>query len=176
MDTQNTQQTPPTEQQAKDAALYQKFPELKWLDHVSNLMDNSIPVPFTKRKFGVDALIGLVPNVGDLASFSISGLVIFIITRYGVSLPVMLKMIWNIILDASVGSIPILGDIYDFTFKANRRNMNLLKQHYAEDGHRMNPWLAGGILLTVLIAAFTAMLWAVAKFVGFAWGWFQTMM
>jgi Domain of unknown function (DUF4112) len=157
------------EQEAKNAALYEKYPELKWLDRVANFMDNSIPIPMTNRKFGLDAIIGLVPYGGDLASFSISGLVIFVITRYGVSLPVMIKMIWNIVLDAMVGSIPFIGDLFDFTFKANRRNMILLKNHYEADGHRMNAWLAGGILLAVLIAAFIGILWMAFKGVALLW-------
>ena len=138
-----------------------KYPELLWLDRISHLMDNSIPIPFTQRRFGLDAVAGLVPYAGDMTSFAVSGLLVFTITRHGVSFGVLLKMIWNIILDAMVGSIPILGDLFDMSFKANRKNMKLLKAHYDEDGHRMNAWLAGGILLAAVVAVFIGMVFLV---------------
>jgi Domain of unknown function (DUF4112) len=140
-----------------------KYPELLWLDRISHLMDNSIPVPFTQRRFGLDAVAGLVPYAGDMTSFAVSGLLIFTITRHGVSFGVLLKMIGNIILDAVVGSVPIVGDLFDMSYKANRKNMKLLKAHYDEDGYRMNAWLAAGILLSVVIAVFIGMVFLVGK-------------
>jgi Domain of unknown function (DUF4112) len=140
-----------------------KYPELLWLDRISHLMDNSIPIPFTQRRFGLDAVAGLVPYAGDMTSFAVSGLLIFTITRHGVSFGILLKMIGNIILDAVVGSVPIVGDLFDMSYKANRKNMKLLKAHYDEDGYRMNAWLAGGILLAVVVAVFIGMVFLVGK-------------
>ena len=85
-----------------------KYPELLWLDRISHLMDNSIPIPFTQRRFGLDAVAGLVPYAGDMTTFAVSGLLVLTITRHGVSFGVLLKMIWNIVLDATVGSIPTI--------------------------------------------------------------------
>lgn len=140
------------------------YPELKAMEVISNIMDNAIPIPFTKHRFGLDAVMGLIPSAGDLTSLGISGLLILTILRHGVSFSVLLKMIWNIILDASVGTIPLLGDFFDFRFKANRRNVTLLKAHYAEGGSRMNAWLAAGILLTIVIAVAIAVIFVLSKF------------
>jgi Domain of unknown function (DUF4112) len=153
-----------------------QFPELVWLDRAAQLMDNCIPIPFTNRKFGIDALLGLVPTAGDLASLGISGLIILTISRHGVSFTVLLKMIWNIIVDALVGTIPVLGDFFDFGFKANRRNMNLLKAHYAEGGSRMNAWLAAGILFFIVMAVFGVVIFYGFRFVSFLWNSVAAMM
>lgn len=147
----------------------EKYPELRIMDGISTIMDNAIPIPFTQKRFGLDALIGLVPNAGDILSLGISGLLILTILRHGVSFSVLLKMIGNIILDASVGSIPILGDIFDFSFKANRRNVKLLKAHYDEGGQRMNAWVAAGILFAVVITVAVLMVIFVFKIISLLW-------
>jgi Domain of unknown function (DUF4112) len=152
------------------------IPELKMMDFIANVMDNAIPIPFTQRRFGLDALMGLIPSAGDLTSLGISGLLILTILRHGVSFSVLLKMIWNIILDASVGTIPILGDFFDFSFKANRRNVALLKAHYAEGGSRMNAWLAAAILFTIVIAVAFVLIFFAAKIVGMVWSYIWQMM
>jgi hypothetical protein len=155
-------------QQTKDNSI-EKYPELRIMDGISTIMDNAIPIPFTQKRFGLDALLGLVPNAGDILSLGISGLLILTILRHGVSFTVLLKMIGNIVLDAAVGSIPILGDIFDFSFKANRRNVALLKSHYEEGGKRMNAWLAAGILFVIVIAVAVIMIIFVFKAMGVLW-------
>lgn len=157
------------ETQQNTKSISEQYPELRIMDGVSTIMDNAIPIPFTQKRFGLDALIGLVPNAGDILSLGISGLLILTILRHGVSFSVLLKMIGNICLDASVGSIPILGDIFDFSFKANRRNVNLLKTHYDEGGERMNAMLAAGILLAVVIVISILMIIFVFKLIGMMW-------
>ena len=107
--------------------------EFELIDHISTLMDNQFTIPFTKQKFGVDFLLGLIPGVGDWLSFGISTLLVSAILRRGVGIGMLLKMMGNITVDAAVGSIPILGDFFDLKFKANRRNIAMLKQYYAEN-------------------------------------------
>ena len=123
-------------------------PELIALEGITALMDNKIRVPFTQFRFGIDPIIGLVPIAGNIAGFLISGLIIVSMIRYGASRKLVLLMMGNIILDFLVGLVPILGIIFDVTYKANRRNYHLLDEHYDEGKHRGSGW---GIIFMVLL-------------------------
>lgn len=152
--TQNTSNTP-------------THPEFVWIDKISSLLDNQFRIPFTKIRFGADFLIGLIPTVGDWLSFSISSILVFSMMRRGIGVGMLLKMIGNITLDATVGSIPIVGDIFDLHYKANRRNVDLLKQYYIENPNPpklkrsffMVLILFLGILFGFLYVVFKTMLW-----------------
>ncbi len=94
------------------------------------LLDNSIPVPGTGgRRFGIDALIGLVPVVGDLVSGSIGLFVVWRGSRLGLPRIVVARMLANTALDVMVGVIPLAGDAFDLWFKSNTRNLNLMRRH-----------------------------------------------
>lgn len=93
------------------------------------LLDNSIPIPGTGRRVGLDALIGLVPGLGDILS---GGLGILIIARgiqRGLPPIVLARMFANVALDFVVGAIPVIGDAFDFWYKANARNVGLLRRY-----------------------------------------------
>lgn len=143
--------------------------ELGWIDTLSNLMDTQFRIPGTNIRFGGDFLMGLVPGAGDLASFGISSILILAMVRHGVSSSVVARMLGNIFLDTVVGSIPILGNIFDLTYKANTRNINLLKEHYQEGRHQGSvvPLLIG--VVVALIALFVLLLWLVWQVV--AWSY-----
>ena len=96
---------------------------LRWFAH---FMDNSVRIPGTRWRIGIDPVIGLVPGVGDAVCLIVSVYPILEARRAGVKGPVLRKMAGNILLDAFVGSVPILGDIFDAGFKANIRNLRLL--------------------------------------------------
>jgi hypothetical protein len=125
-----TENTPKQEQKATEQPI---LPEFGWIDNVSALLDNRFTIPFTNIKFGVDFLIGLIPTVGDWLSFGISSILVFAIMRRGVGIGMLLTMLGNITIDALIGSIPILGDLFDLRYKANRRNVAMLKQYYIEN-------------------------------------------
>jgi hypothetical protein len=110
----------------------ERLPELEWVDKIAWLMDSQFRVPGTKFRFGLDPILGLIPFAGDLASYGISAVVVMAMARHGVSGKVVILMIGNVLLDAIIGSIPILGNIFDFAYKANNRNISLLKKHYQE--------------------------------------------
>lgn len=114
----------------------ERLPELEWVDKMAWLMDSQFRVPGTKFRFGLDPILGLFPFAGDLASYGISSVLVLAMARYGVSGKVLLMMIGNVLLDAIIGSIPILGAIFDFAYKANNRNISLLKKHYHEGKHQ----------------------------------------
>ena len=137
-------------------------PEFKYLDSVSDLLDSRFRIPGTSIRFGFDFLIGLVPYAGDVVTFGFSGLLVIAMARHGASGMVVSKMLWNILLDTVVGSIPVLGDIFDLQFKANRRNYYLLREHYQEGKH-------GGSALPVIFAVVAALLLMLAFIVWVAW-------
>ena len=131
---------------------------LQRLDQVAQLLDNRFRIPGTQMRFGVDSLVGLIPYAGDVITFLISGLLIMIMARYGAGGKLALKMMGNIWLDGVVGTIPILGDLFDFRYRANLRNVQLLKEHYQEGKHAGSAW---GILLMLLFVLLVLILLSV---------------
>lgn len=127
---------------------------LRWVESISKIMDNQFRVPGTNMRFGLDPILGLFPVVGDLASFAVSAGLVLTMARYGVSRKVAILMALNILLDATIGSIPILGNIFDFAFKANERNIRLLRRHYVEGKYQgTGTW----ILVTIIGVVFLLM-------------------
>lgn len=112
---------------------------LKTLERVTDLMDNAFRVPGTSFRFGLDALLGLVPGAGDTVGLAISGGLLLAMIRGGVSAPILAQMLGNVLLDYLVGLVPLLGDFFDATFKANARNLRLLKKYYAANPDRRPP-------------------------------------
>ena len=104
------------------------------LETLSTYLDGLFKVPGTGWKFGLDSLIGLVPNVGDMATSLVSFYILVAGVRYGVPKITLLRMAFNIGLDYVVGSIPFLGDAFDFVWKANKQNMDLIRERGAGKG------------------------------------------
>lgn len=101
--------------------------ELERLERLAYLLDASIEVPFTKFRIGIDSLIGLIPGIGDAASGLISLAILYRGWRLGVGAPVLLRMFWNLLVDVVIGSVPVAGDLFDMAFKANLRNVDIIK-------------------------------------------------
>jgi len=99
------------------------------LDALATVMDSLVTIPGTKVRIGVDALLGLVPVIGDIASQAISGYLIWEARRLGASKLVIGRMIANSAVDTVVGAVPFLGDAFDVAFRANKRNVALLRTH-----------------------------------------------
>ncbi|WP_271199265.1 DUF4112 domain-containing protein [Methylopila turkensis] len=100
------------------------------LDRLAHLLDSRWRIPGTNWRFGVDALVGLVPVAGDLSAALVSGYMIKRAHELGAPSHVLARMVGNVALDTVVGSIPILGSVFDVAFKANRRNIALLRRHF----------------------------------------------
>ena len=101
----------------------------KRLDQLAWLTDNSIPIPGLNTRVGIDPLIGLLPWVGDALGALLSSYIIMEAARLGAPRSVLLKMAFNTALDAVVGALPGLGDLFDFFWKANQRNLRLLERY-----------------------------------------------
>ena len=98
------------------------------LETLSTYLDGLFKVPGTGWRFGLDALIGLVPNVGDTLTSLMSFYILIAGVRYGVPKITLLRMAFNIGLDYLVGTIPLIGDAFDFVWKANKQNMDLIRE------------------------------------------------
>ncbi|MCB0620944.1 MAG: DUF4112 domain-containing protein [Saprospiraceae bacterium] len=135
---------------------------LEWLDHLASWLDNRFRIPFTNIRFGADALIGLIPYVGDMLSLLLSILLVFLTLRYRVSGKVLSLMAGNILLDALLGSVPLLGDLFDIRYRANRRNLLLLRDHLNEGRHHgsgRGPVLLFFALVFGLLAGLIYVFW-----------------
>lgn len=143
------------------------------VEAIAWLLDNSIAVPGTGgRRFGIDALIGFVPVVGDVLSGGIGLFVVWRASRMGLPRIVVARMLANSAIDIAIGAIPVLGDAFDLWFKANSRNLALARRHLERpDRSTQSDWLAllalvGAMLLLLgllgwlIVAAVSAMLGA----------------
>lgn len=144
---------------AKQPTEAQQRATLKRLDKFSRLMDSSIGIPFTRFKFGVEAVIGLVPVVGDFVGLVLSSYVLIEAHRVGASKAVKRRMRRNMIIDFLGGLLPVVGDAFDAIYKANTRNTGLLRTYLeqqlaVEPTPPPFPWktLIG---LSILLALFT---------------------
>jgi Domain of unknown function (DUF4112) len=107
--------------------------EVEHLDRLRRLgylLDNSIPIPGTPYRIGLEAVIGLVPGLGDLVGGGFSAWIILQAARLGAPPSLLARMGWNLLVDTAVGAIPLLGDLFDAGFKANMRNLALLEGHF----------------------------------------------
>ena len=95
-------------------------------------MDSAIRIPGTGIRLGLDSIVGLVPGAGDLVSSVMSGYIVLASARMGVPPAVVARMILNLSVDTLVGTVPLLGDLFDVGFKANIRNAALLDRHLAD--------------------------------------------
>ena len=99
------------------------------LRRLAVLLDDSIPIPGTRFRIGVESIVGLVPGAGDLAGGAFSLYILLQAARMGVPRPLLVRMATNLVVDVVVGAVPILGDLFDAGFKANMRNLDLLERH-----------------------------------------------
>lgn len=99
---------------------------------LARAMDSAIRIPGTGIRLGLDSIVGLVPGAGDLVSSVMSGYIVLASARMGVPPAVVARMILNLSVDTLVGTVPLLGDLFDVGFKANIRNAALLDRHLAD--------------------------------------------
>lgn len=123
---------------------------LKWMDAWADLLDARFKIPGTHIRFGLDFLLGLVPGIGDAISLGFSGILVATMAKHGASPWLVVRMLINVLLDATLGSVPLVGNLFDLFFKANHRNAKLLRQHYehrnAANASRHSFAAGGGVV------------------------------
>lgn len=144
---------------------FAKNAQLRHLETLARWMDSRFKIPGTNIRFGLDALIGLVPGAGDLTTFGISGFMIVVMAQNGASGAVLAKMIVNVLIDTIIGSIPLLGDLFDVGFKSNTKNIRLMQEHYLEGRHRGGAWKVVLPVMLVFVILFGIVLWLAYKLV-----------
>jgi hypothetical protein len=97
------------------------------LRELSRLFDSSIPVPGTDYRIGLDPILGLLPVVGDVPGATVSAYIVAEAAGMGVPRATLARMLFNLVVDAVVGSVPVAGDLFDAVWKANQRNVALLE-------------------------------------------------
>lgn len=106
-------------------------PDVRRARALAKLLDSAVGVPGTPIRVGLDAVLGLLPGAGDAIAAALSGYIVLAAAKKGAPATVIARMLLNIGIDTLVGSIPILGDLFDVGFKSNVRNVALLER-YAE--------------------------------------------
>lgn len=122
------------------------------LDTIATLLDDMFRIPGTKIRFGLDAIIGWIPGIGDAAAGIASFLIVFAAWRRGAPGVTLARMAANVTLETVVGAVPLVGDIFHVIWKANRRNYRLLmRERYQPSRNRTRDWLF--LLMILLVAA-----------------------
>ncbi len=130
------------------------------LRSLARLLDSAVGIPGTKLRFGLDALIGLIPGVGDLAGAAMSGYIVLAAARLGTPKPILFRMIVNVAIDSLIGVIPLLGDLFDVGWRANTRNTALLDQYLVAPAATKKGSI--GVVLGVIAVLVLVILGAVA--------------
>ena len=141
--------------------------DLVRLRSIARILDNAVELPGTKFRVGLDALLGLIPGVGDVVGFLVGTYILTTAVRLGIPKAVIGQMLLNIGTDAALGSVPLAGDVFDAAWRANSKNVALLEKAVAEPrttGKR-STWL----LVAVGVAVFLITAAGLALAIGLAW-------
>jgi len=124
--------------QSQADASWSRSARIRRLDGLATFLDTAIVVPGTNIRFGFDALIGLVPGIGDLVTTLMSLYFVHEARQLGAPGHLVLRMLGNVAIDGLAGSVPLVGDIFDTFYRSNRRTMDLLRRHLdrSEGRHR----------------------------------------
>lgn len=143
------------------------------LSRLAWLLDSSIPVPGTRFSVGLDALIGLVPVVGDFAGVLLSGYILKEAAALGVPRSILARMALNVAVEGLAGMIPLAGDLFDAAFKANQRNVRLLNAYFEQPARTKRAsrgfMMLLGFAVLLLLLAFSVAGFLLARWV---WSWF----
>ena len=135
------------------------------LGRIAWLLDSSIPLPGVRFRIGIDAIVGLVPGLGDLFGVLLSSYIVREAARLGAPRSVLLHMAWNVAIEGVVGIVPFLGDVFDAAWKANQRNFALLEKHLDDPRGAATSSRSFVTLLTIGLIAFLVLVGAVGYFV-----------
>jgi Domain of unknown function (DUF4112) len=147
---------------------------LKHLTMLSHLLDRAFRIPGTQWRFGLDALIGLIPGLGDVIGSLVGAYSLWIARQLGAPGAVQARMVMNLAIDGIVGLVPFVGDLFDFAFKANSRNQALLQQWLESPRPtRRSSWLVLLVAVLVLLLLLGGSVWMLLNAVQWAAGLFR---
>jgi hypothetical protein len=132
---------------ARERQRYDRLQRVAWL------LDNAIPIPFTRFRIGLDPLLGLLPGLGDALGAAMSGWIVLEAARFGAPKSVLLRMLVNVGIDTAIGAIPGAGDLFDFAWKSDQMNLKLLRRHLQgpEGARRASRRFLLGLLVAMLL-------------------------
>lgn len=151
------------------SSLTERHPTLERLRSISNLLDNAIQIPGTDYRIGLDPILGLLPAGGDIVGTVLSAYLIVEAARLQTPTNIIARMAFNIALETIIGAVPVVGDLFDFAWKANARNLKLLESQFDQPARPARPrprqrWrvflilMLLGLVLTLVIAGYIALL------------------
>tara|TARA_B100000686_G_scaffold290819_1_gene318426 strand:- start:98 stop:544 length:447 start_codon:yes stop_codon:yes gene_type:complete len=121
------------------------------LKHLSERLDETFTIPGTNYKIGIDPLIGAIPVIGDLIGAILSTYIVYSGIKMGASPKVVRKMVTNIVIEFIIGSAPLIGDVFDFFWKANKKNVELIEEikHLDEETNKLNYLIIAALVIAV---------------------------
>jgi len=140
-------------------AVRRRLARLAWL------LDSSIPLPGTRFRVGVDAIIGLIPGLGDLLGVLLSSYIVREAARLGAPPSVLTRMAFNVAVEGLAGIVPFAGDVFDAVWKANQRNYALLEAHLQDPQRTVRSSRVFAALLIAGLVAFIVLTAAAAVLV-----------
>ena len=149
-----------------------QIPQLRWVDTFSRVLDTKFRLPGTDVRFGLDFILGLVPGAGDILSLGMSGTLVATMARHGASPRLVARMLVNVVLDALVGSIPLLGNVFDLFYKANYRNAELMREYYEEGKHRGSVWPVVLAVVAAILIVMVILVWITVEIFSFLFSLF----
>ncbi|GAA5034329.1 hypothetical protein GCM10011506_27570 [Marivirga lumbricoides] len=142
-------------------------PDLKWIRRISQLLDSKFRIPSTSIRFGLDPIFSIIPGLGDLGTYVVSLMIVYTVRKNGASGELVMKMLINASLDALIGSIPILGTIFDVWYKSNEKNLRLVQEYYEEGKHQGSGkgllFLVILIVISIIAALIYIAWWAIVE-------------
>jgi hypothetical protein len=113
---------------------YSRRDTIARLDFIARLLDTAFVVPGTNIRFGIEAFIRLMPGIGDAVASALSCVILIEAHRLGVPMRILARMIANVLLEGTAGAMPVVGDMFDIMFRANRRNIRILRDYMQREG------------------------------------------
>jgi hypothetical protein len=153
---------PLSREEARLARARQELRGLAWL------LDSTFRIPGTRFRFGLDPIIGLVPGAGDIASGAISVYLLLRALQFRLPLIVIARMLVNTLLDLTLGAIPVIGDVFDFAYRSNARNIQLLEAYAGDRAlSTRGEWLFFAVIAAfvvgIAVIGWLAIAWLVAE-------------